>query len=431
MNWILFAAIVFIFCLLFYKYGTTRPAFAGKFFMPSLFLVKLLLGILSYYIHHTFYGGGDIAIFYHAAEQLRFIFIHQYDIFWDVFFIRNLENPEVFAWTNRIAYWDMGNKWLLPNDVRVIIKSLFAFNLVGNGNYFTTMAILSAISLSALNGYYRFFRWIAPQSKQLALFSAYLIPSVLFWSSAVLKESFALSAIGFSLYYYFKLQEKVKTKYIIGLLFAVTALVFVKTYLLISLVPPFTFLLIIRLKPSFSKILAFFVVFIGFGSAFILVDNISSKLNFFGIIKKRQADFINISKDNAASYFEVKTIETKSDFILYSPKAFVNTWLQPQVFYKPNTWVYWLQISENTVIYFLILFGFYVVFRLNPSQYKPFVSLILFSALACIFLGVLIGTIVPVQGAISRYKAPIMPFFISILFSLLFAYKPLLLKKVV
>jgi hypothetical protein len=411
MDKLLLLLYVSLFLWLFYKNGKTQPAPFGKWFMPLLFLFKLACGILAYQIHYTFYGGGDIATFYSSTEKLKYILFNHYEVFWDVFWLSNIDKPEVYFWVDKIAYWEMDNKWLIPNDIRFITRILFVFNLASLGNYFSMMAILSAISLSALNGYFRFLKWLAPNEEKLALWAAYLIPSVLFWSSAVLKESFAISAIGFTLYFIFRLSEKFKPKYIPGLLIALISLVLVKAYLIISLLPPLVYLLVVSAKKYWNKLVVFCTTILLFGVAFLFNYLITPSFNFFEVLQKRQIEFDQLGKERANSYFEIKLFDTKWDLISYAPKANLNTWFQPQVFEQAISYVYYLQIAETLIIYIFVITGITALLKYRKAPSKKQLNAIFFCFLAVIFLGTLIGSTVPVQGAISRYKAPFMPFF--------------------
>jgi hypothetical protein len=173
------------------------------------------------------------------------------------------------------------------------------------------------------------------------------------------------------------------------------------------------------IKPIFKAILILF----GFGFLF-LFSNLFISTSLFNIVKNRQADFIKISINNAKSFFEVKAIQSKLDFFVNAPKAYLDTWLQIQVFFQNYSWVYWLQMAENTIVYILIFLCTYFAVGSSIKKLVPNQKALLFTAIATIILGVLIGTIVPVHGAISRYKSPFMPFFIFMLLSFLQSYKP-------
>ncbi|MGY6561765.1 MAG: hypothetical protein ACXITV_06635 [Luteibaculaceae bacterium] len=403
-----------LFVFLFWKYSKTKPPVIGSLFMPTLFVFKVICGMLAYEIHYSFYGGGDIAVFYTTSVVLKeALFSTDLPTFIDIFLARNLEDSTVFSYAQRLAYWDADGFWILPVDNRFISRILLLLNLLSGGNYFAMMCFISAISLAALNGYYRFFLWIYPKGKQEALWAAYLVPSVLFWSSAVLKEAFAISAIGFSLYFIIALKERIKVSAVLGLIAALTSLVTVKTYLLLSLIAPLLFLLVTNNTQPKKRLLGSASIIMGlFGLAIVISSFLPEKFNFLYQIHQKLLDFTSISKGIANSFFSIPTNENWWEFALYVPLANLNVWWQPQVFLQATTYVYYLQIIELLLIWGLSFLGLFALKNSLITVDARALRILLFCFMAVFILGTLIGTTVPVHGAVSRYKSPFMPFFI-------------------
>ncbi len=391
----------------------------GSFFTASnihwmilliLLLLKTSVGYLSYYYHNHYFAGGDSAIYLNSAKDLISYSGNSPLTYFKLFFNINRGIPEWEAVYSQIIYWDSPSNLNFINDNRNAIRinslvSLFSFN-----NIVAHLLILNFLTITGLTAFFRainkHFSNIPPSFLFVALF---LSPSVLFWTSGILKETNTVFILGLYIFYFEKFIGDLSLKNGFLLLLFGVGLILVRTYfacivLSISMVS----LLIHKLKITkvSYQILIFALGFSIFLSSFYLF-----KVDLFQLISEKQDAFIRIGR-SANSYFQLAVLEKPLDLIIYFPQAMMNVFIQPQL-YTLDNFLYLFPIIENIDILFFCALALW--FRKKPSKEN---RLILISFILIYILSSwLIGITIPIQGAISRYKAISQIFLLIFLFS--------------
>jgi len=244
------------------------------------------------------------------------------------------------------------------------------------------------------------------------IFSIFLVPTTLFWSSGLLKEGILMFAFGFFFYFSIQLVEKFNYKHVIGLILMILLLGISKFYVLVAALPGF--LTYIYLKKSsvrfiFLKFLAAHMIF------FLLAVNfhyIVPKYDLLHIISSKQNDFENMiqAAQKVGSYYSIPKLEpTILSFIKNSPTAFWNTLTRPYIS-ESHSIVVLISAIENLFILLSIIISF--VF-LRKTHLKNPIIFLLISLVLIQF--VLYGLTTPVIGALVRYKMPALPFLFVLL----------------
>src|SRR6185295_14228476 len=100
--------------------------------------------------------------------------------------------------------------------------------------------IMSFLSFTGLVYIYKLFFPYLKRIPVILLIACFLFPSVLFWSSTVLKEGIIFLGLGLLLYHsQCGLRSTYQVKNVLGLLLGALILVFIKIYVLIALFPAF------------------------------------------------------------------------------------------------------------------------------------------------------------------------------------------------
>lgn len=382
------------------------PAYA----VVSVFLLKSLAGFLSYSYHNYYFAGGDSAIYLNSGYDL-ISFSHGNPITYIKLFLNlNRGIPEWESIYSQIIYWDSKSPFNIINDNRNAIRinslvSLISFNNLGV--HIVVLNFLTIIGLSALyKSFSNFFQNIPPI---LIFVAVFLSPSILFWTSGILKETHTLLILGL---YFFYLSKLIKNKnfsnLLLVLLFA-ALLLLVRTYLALILFIA-TSILLTNLKLNIKKF-SWQVYFILFSGLILLFIIYLSPFNLFDAIQQKQIDFIYIGK-NANSFFSILPLQKPIDIFLYFPIAIINVFIQPQLF-SFDSWLYLFPIIENIDILFFCFLGI----RYYKTPNKDSINYILMAILIYLLSSWLIGLTVPIQGAIARYKALTQPFLLIFIFS--------------
>jgi hypothetical protein len=406
--------IVFILLLLIFTILFRR----GSFFKASnihwlIFLILLLLktsaGYLSYYYHNHYFAGGDSAIYLNSANDLISYSGNDPLTYFRLFFNMNRGIPEWEAVYSKIIYWDNVSTLSFINDNRNAIRinsiiSLFSFN-----NILAHLLILNFLTITGLTAFFRAINKRFSNIPSPLLFVAlFLSPSILFWTSGILKETNTVFILGLYIFFYEKSISNLNLKNGLLLFLLSVGLILVRSYFAcIVLSVSFISLLINKLKITkvSYQILIFALGFFIFLSSLFLFN-----VDLFQLILEKQEAFISIGR-SANSYFQIAVLEKPLDLITYFPQAMINVFIQPQL-YSLDSFLYLFPIIENIDILFFCVLAIW--FRKKPSKEN---RLVLISFILIYILSSwLIGITIPVQGAISRYKA------ISQLFLLIFVF---------
>lgn len=403
---ILFSLAIFSWIILrwpiFFHRGIPSYAIIG------VFIIKTIAGYFSYQYHSIYFAGGDGAIYlnggydlvnYSGGNPLKFM---------ELFLNLNRGVPGWESIYEKIIYWDSTSTYNLINDNRNAIRvnalvSLFSFKNLG-----VHLLILNFLSLIGLNALYiTFEKWFPKVPSILIFIAVFLSPSILFWTSGILKETHTIFFIGLFFLSLNKLLLRPNIKTIIPFLIFLYLLLLVRSYFAITVILSVLFLFISLLVRNQEKRLALsFMIYIP------IVLLAFYALDITRILAEKQHAFILIG-ENANSYFSISRINNSWDLLLHLPKSLLNVFLQTQLF-SFDSWLYIFPIIENIDVFCLFLIALFFRNKLPSSS----LFFLVFISLIYLFNASLIGLTVPIQGAISRYKAISQPFLIMALISL-------------
>jgi hypothetical protein len=372
------------------------------------FLVKVGCGLLVYVIYAFYYGSrieSDTFKYFDDSYYMYEALFNKPSDFFKMLFGYQCEG-EYFE----MNYYGKMNNWYrvyensLYNDNRLIIRVNAFLRIFSFGNYHVHSIILNFIAFVGSIGLARFFIHFV-KSKWKVYVAVFLVPSVVFWSSGILKESLLIFAMGIFCFLIFRLALDKKIKYLIYLLFPFGLLVLLKFYVFVAFFPAIMgwyFSQTTRLK-WFAYPLVFFAL-----SAVAFILGISNPdYNFIDILVRKQHDFIQMSiafKVNSAIHMDYLE-NTIFSIISAVPLGIVNSLTRPW----PNeikNFLFVPAVLENLTLLFLIVFA---LIQKKKSSLNSF-NFIVFCFLFTFLLYAIIGISTPILGALVRYKIPAMPF---------------------
>lgn len=261
-------------------------------------------------------------------------------------------------------------------------------------------------------------------NEAIAYVSILFFPSVVFWSSGLLKESIALSLIyflcGALLSHYEKANGwKKNTFYTLAVTLSSWALWLLKYYYAAILIPILLVLFIIqRLKHYLTNLahlqrrlvwLLILVLASGIFLAFMFSHpNLNPDAVFRAIVKNHNLSRI-ASGEGKYIIFEGLS-PNFSSFLIHFPKAVFSGLLRPLPF-EGNTLLYWLAGIENFVLLSLSLLALISLFSLKRIAHP---ELVVACIIYIILLAGLISLASPNFGSLSRYKVAYAPFWLLI-----------------
>ena len=376
------------------------------------FLIKILAGVVLSLLYMFYFpdpGKADTLVFFKDGSILySALYENPLDYFRMLTGI-GADAPHLSHYYDQMDYWHKLFNYNLYNDNKILIRFNALACLFSFGHYFVHIVFMAFLSLSGLVAIYKTFITDMPEKKRLLLFAVFLIPSVIFWTSGLLKEGILIFAFGLFLYHTRKLTLEKFSK--LNLFFSVFSLVllgFIKFYVLAAALPAFISWIWVAKTKTNKIILKFIFVHALFIIGVIFSGYIFSDYNILKIISLKQKDFIEHVQTigNVGSYIEIPLLdENVLSFVKNTPQALINSFFRPHIL-ESRTIMMLLSAVENCLIIITI------VFVAIYSSYKQIrnKAAFWFCISFTLLLFTLCGLTTPVLGALVRYRVPGIPF---------------------
>lgn len=370
------------------------------------FLLKLAGAIaifLIYSYHYQDRSTSDIFKYYDDAVVIYFHADWQISEVANLFKSESERSEKVVAILENTQHWDQQRK-VLPNDNRLMILLNLFLLYISQGFYLSHLLLFTFLSFVGVVAICHFFNSFLKASYKTLVAILILPPSTLLWTSGMLKESLFFFAFGLLLYSLYSLKRKRNWGLLILLTLMLALCMWVKAYLLISFTPALLLYLFSgSMKLRYNLLISFFTLF---GVILILWWQIEAGLN--GQLQRFTELAIDIQ---ANTYFPIESRTGFISFLKGIPQAIYNVWLRPLFMW--NRGIFSLINAVESLFYLLLPFLLMGFLRKGKFQWLAFWMLISF-----LFLGsIIIGSSIPVMGAVLRYRSPLIPFYLILLFT--------------
>jgi hypothetical protein len=395
-----------LFSLLIWKWSFIKKLPFNFLIRYLLFLLKVIAGAAFFYVYTYYYSDDrrlksdlwkyyeDAAVIYDMAKQ------GDVSLFFRV--MVGSEDKEVSEIMHqRTEFWYKSFNYGLYNENRTIIRFIVvAMFLTGKNIYALSLLAVFLSYLGWIAIYIFFYRHLGDKYRWILLVAIFLIPSVVFWTSALLKEMLVVLFLGFGLYF---LDEK---KYLLSALFFVLSL-FTKIYIALPVLPA---LLSYYLAKRYGVLKAYGVVYSVVIIAVLILHFAGSGSDLLLKLSQKQHDFITMAKAyGAGSLIELKNLDNNLlNFIKLFPMALFNSFFRPFIFDYTSVIVL-PNIFENIL---LIVYVLFVLYKFKKVDNKEILNISMFALIYSFTVFLIIGYTVPVLGALVRYRAPLLPFFV-------------------
>ena len=393
--------VIFLLCFWMWKKQDLR---LRPYFWPALVL-KIGAGITLGLLYKYYYSVGDTFIFFEDANKLT-------DLFWitpGTYFKVLLTGDES----------DLVGNALINTQSRslFLVKIVSLINLFTGNNYWITCSYFSLVSFWSA---FLFFQKVAitfPGSKLAAAIAFLFFPSIVFWSSGIIKESVALAGLFLLSRVSLTLLTNSKPFWWEWILALVSAIVVwnLKYYWMAVFVPIAVTTLLIHfitqgkeLKTGI-KILLWIIAFLLFCFGVTLVHPNFYLENFLQVLVENYNQFIRISPQGIVIYYQLEP--SWWSVFLNSPLALVSGLFRPYIWEDCN----FLQVIvaiENLFIFILFATTFIRFRSIGQSPHRLLIfSVVVYIVILCVFLS--LST--PNLGTLARYKVGFQPFLVFIL----------------
>lgn len=384
-------------------------AFRG---VAGILLLKIIAGTALWAVYTWVYTDRDFAdifkYFDDSAVMYSALSEKPSDFFKMLFSISN-DSPYFDE-----RYYKVMNHWYreyesnMHNDAHTVIRFNAALRLLSFGEFHVHTVFAAFLSFTGtLALYHAFVEFLRGKERLLAI-AVFLLPSVLFWGSGVIKESLLFFGLGILIWQWFKLMSNELSAFGILLIAGAGLLLFhLKFYVIASLAPGLAMLLLERFAHRVPLVLRTALVLLGAIWLGLNLHHILPGFNVLEVLAVKQRDFIGLAQATDAGSFVMpeRLSPTIGSFIAQAPYALFVTLLGP-LFHASSGAFGAVAAVENLMVVLLIALMLY--YRLPGRS----VDHVLLTALLTyiVVLALVIGWTTPVMGAVVRYRVPLLPF---------------------
>jgi hypothetical protein len=401
------------------KRKETQPLY--RYYMPGL-VAKMIGGLGVALVYTLYYSGGDTIEYYNNVLALQNLAMYNSGSFWNVMISKG-DSSLLYYFNTETGY----AVYARDPKAWAVVKIAFFIVSVSFQSYLTTSVLCATISFSGIWRLYKVFALEFPDlTKQMAI-SFLFIPSVFFWGSGLLKDTFTLGALGFfytGLYYIFVKRKQVLLNLLAIVLSAYT-IISIKPYILVGLLPAMILWLVqlnvgkIQIRTVRALSLPFLMI-VGIGFGYLLMMVMGDALADYqveSILEKAKITQRDLKSDyyQGNSYDIGEFDSTIPSMMSKFPIATFSAIFRPLIV-ESNNVVMFISGVENLI---LLIFALRVVilvrgYRIFSYFFKN--HMLTFSLFFAIFFAFSVGLSTSNFGSLVRYKIPSIPFFVAGLF---------------
>jgi hypothetical protein len=296
--------------------------------------------------------------------------------------------------------------------------------MITGGSAFGAGAIISALCFVSKSLIYLSFRdYIPERSHKVAILAIMAVPSVLFWTSGLLKEGIAMAALGWVVYGAKTVIDGDNAlKGAVLIVLGCVPIYLVKTYILFPLTLAISIWMAaarvvrrsdsgtIQVQPIYV-IIAFIIGTVGLG----LLGRVAPQYSFAEIGNELAHVQMSGSYVSGTSNYQLTENAAENrglgSQLALAPLAFLFSLIRPVIFESSNLQIFVNSLESTFLTYLLLrmIFRYRISSLFGTLMRNPY---LLFCVVFVILFGTGVGLGSTNVGSLSRYRAPMMPFYV-------------------
>ncbi|MDA3868010.1 MAG: hypothetical protein PF489_14865 [Salinivirgaceae bacterium] len=387
-----------------------------------LYKIAGALALCGIYIFY--YGGGDTTGYFNSAMAMRNLFFQDTGTYLSIL-SNNLSPENLSVFNNSTGY---PGYYSDPNSFTVV-RFTSVVLLFTTGSFLQASILTAIITYSGIWKLYLMFNELYPKNEKYFAIAVLFIPSVAFWGSGILKDSYTMAATGWLVYAFYKIFFKRERPifHLLAIVISGYVLISIKAYILFALVGGILvwmlFHFMSRLKSVFFRILILpllAVMFFGLGQYIIFslgsyVGSYYSSMD--ALLEKAIVTQDDLTRDYyGTNSFDIGELDPSLGSIFSkAPKAIIAGLYRPFIF-EANNSVMFISGIENSFLFFLLL---WVIFKVGFARTISIMfdrPVILFCMAYSVLFAFSVGLTTANFGALVRYKIPLLPFYVAALY---------------
>lgn len=401
MYYLLFTCYLLLAC-----YIVTRSGFIKKTRLTAttilfLFIIKVAAGVFLGWMSQRFYPQGND---YWGLNQNG----------WNEYTMMTTDPKRFLTDIFQSNYGDdyggffrgFGSFW---NDLKntLIGKLLAICNIFSRGNYYINSLFLNLGGFFGHVALFRVFSHIYDNRCKWALIiGCFLLPSTLYFSSGIHKDLVVFCMLGlysYALYFSFAERSTLKRTLLLGV--SLIALLFIRNFVAIAILPA-SLAFIISIKKKWYSGRVFACLYISGIMLLGFIQFIKPSFKPLSIVSQRQEEFLALPY--ASSQLDKHILKPDVNSLLRNaPQALDHGILQPHIWNIPTRFL--VPLAIELLFYQLLFIGMLLFYRPRP----PFNPFTLYGICLAVTMLIFTGYVVPNIGAIVRYRSLYLPFLIT------------------
>lgn len=401
---LLFAA-GFVFII--YKWKLFEVPEIPRWYFAAVYLLKFMAGITLAFLFIKYFNGGDTYSYFENACRIHELALHHPKHFLMV--MAGSDAPELTPFYDSLGLWKSYE--LFDFDAQTIIRINALIRFISFGIYNVHILFFSFFSLTGIMAFYRIMRRPAWRNHKLLFAGLFMFPSLMFWTSGILKEGVLISGMGLLFYGMHLLLRFKKNRPVAGM-FLITALLLmmmVKMYVLALLIPGMAAWVWVEKTSPRNTWLKFGITHVIYFMTLFHIHYLFPGLNMAEILYYKQHNsivFADYMQSRSIIHPPVIDLSFLS-IVLNAPAAFLNALIHPLITEAHNPFAL-LSAIENLFLLFCMLPAILFSRQVNSKQLPLFVLSVFFT----VMLYILIGFTSTTAGSMVRFKVPALPFLI-------------------
>lgn len=410
--------IIGIFIIAYLVKGKVTDDVTARYYFPAL-IVKVLGALAVGFIYQFYYDGGDTYDYHTSGSRIVWEAIIDNPTEGVKLLINNVkEDPSLFKYGKRILFFRD------PQSYFVVRISAF-FDLFTFSTYSATAVLFSILAFSGAWALFLTFYRLYPNFHKWIAFSCLFIPSVSFWGSGIFKDTITMAGVCWLTYSFSRIafEKKNIVLNIVIFLFSAWIIFSIKKYILLTFLPAiilwFFSARVGYIKSLIGKIIVFplaalMVAIFGY----LVMKKVGedderydlSKLAYTAKITAYDIRYGWGARTGEGSGYTLGDLDgTWQTMLPLAPKAINVSLFRPYVWEIKNPLMA-LSAMESLGLLLITLFLFL------KAKLRIFKALINPEVLFCLTFSLVFAFAVGVStynfGTLSRYKIPLMPFYV-------------------
>lgn len=393
---------------------------AYRYYMKAI-MFKVMMGLAFAAVYAFAYGGGDTINYWTEAKRLNMLIWKDFSCYASILGgDLSVTNYFCFDWeTMRPMYF------LRDEQAYFVARITAPLEFFTIDSFFGCTVLVSWLTFEGIWRLYMVFEREYPRLKKELAFCVLFVPSVVFWGSGIMKDTYTFTAVCWMTYAVYNLliaRENMLWN-ALYLVIAAWLLMSMKPYIFVALMPgTFIWVIFKRIQtvgnPVLRILVAPLLLMIGaVGASFVFAQTAGS-LGDYGSVDTMLEKAAVTQHDLKQEYYGGQTFDigsfepSISGVLSKAPIAIYSGLFRPMLWEAGSIFMV-ISALENTA---MLLFFIIMLFKIGPVKYvvgtlsEP---MSMFGFVFAIFFSFAVGLTTANFGSLVRYKIPAIPFFLA------------------